>query len=72
MRFAPGGRIGHAELDFGCATLILADEFPEYGITAPDPAGPTPFTIHLHVDYADDVIAQAVKAGATLEIAPAD
>ena len=25
----PGGRIGHAELDFGCTTLRLADEFPE-------------------------------------------
>ena len=25
----PGGRIGHAELDFGVATVMLADEFPE-------------------------------------------
>ena len=42
----PSGRIGHAELDFGCATLMLADEFPEYGITAPQAAGGTPVTIH--------------------------
>jgi PhnB protein len=67
----PTGRIGHAELDFGCATLMLADEFPEYGITAPTPAG-TPVTIHLHVDNADQAIARALEAGATLEIAPAD
>jgi len=28
----PSGRIGHAELDFGGATLMLSEEFPEYGI----------------------------------------
>ena len=31
----PGGRIGHAEIDLGGATLMLCDEFPEYGIVAP-------------------------------------
>jgi PhnB protein len=68
----PGGRIGHAELDFGGTTLMLADEFPEIGMTAPDPAHGTAFTIHIHVDNADDVIRQAVKAGATVEIEPQD
>jgi uncharacterized glyoxalase superfamily protein PhnB len=68
----PSGRIGHAELDFGGATLMLADEFPEYGITGPQPAMGTPVTIHIHVDNADDVIERAVKAGATLETAPKD
>src|SRR5687768_761126 len=28
----PSGRIGHAELMFGSMTLMLSDEFPEYGI----------------------------------------
>ena len=68
----PSGRIGYAELDFGGATLMLADEFPEYGIRAPEPAMGTPVTIHIHVDNADDVIDRAVKAGATLEIAAKD
>ena len=27
----PGGRIGHAELVFNGTTLMLSDEFPEYG-----------------------------------------
>lgn len=31
----PSGRIGHAELDFKGATLMLSDEFPEYGMLAP-------------------------------------
>jgi len=68
----PSGRIGHSELDFDGTTLMLADEFPEYGITAPDPARGTAFTIHIHVDNADEVIQRAVKAGAAIEIAPRD
>ena len=31
----PEGRIRHAELDFGGTTLMLADEFPEFGIQGP-------------------------------------
>lgn len=33
----PGGRIGHAELSLGGITLMLADEYPEYGILGPQP-----------------------------------
>lgn len=68
----PSGRIGHAELELGQATLMLADEFPEYGITAPKPGMGTPVTIHIHVDNADEVIARAVDAGAKVEMKPAD
>lgn len=63
----PGGRIGHAELDLGGSTIMLCDEFPEYGIRSPQRGVGTPLSIHLHVDDADAVIAQAVAAGATLE-----
>ncbi len=68
----PSGRIGHAELDFGGTTLMLADEFPEYGIQGPQAIGGTTVTIHLHVDDADDVIRHAVKAGAEIEREPED
>lgn len=68
----PGGRIGHAELDFGGTTLMLCDEFPEYGIRAPQPGAGTSVTIHIHVDNADDVIKQAVAAGGSLEVPPSD
>jgi PhnB protein len=68
----PSGRIGHAELDFGGTMLMLADEFPECGITGPRPGMGTPVTIHIHVDDADAVIARAVEAGATLERQPKD
>jgi PhnB protein len=62
----PSGRIGHAELLFGDATLMLADEFPEMGFHAPAADRPRTFVIHLHVDDADAMIAQAVSAGAKL------
>jgi PhnB protein len=68
----PGGRIGHAELDFGGMTLMLSEEYPEYGIASPRALGGTPVTLHLHVDNADQVIEQAVQAGAKLERAPSD
>jgi uncharacterized glyoxalase superfamily protein PhnB len=68
----PSGRIGHAELDFGGATLMLSEEFPEYGIKAPQTIGATSVSIHLHVDNADEVIRRAVEAGATIVIEPKD
>lgn len=68
----PSGRIGHAELDFGGTTIMLCDEYPEYGIRAPVKGTGVALSIHLHVDDADACIARAVAAGATLERAPSD
>jgi uncharacterized glyoxalase superfamily protein PhnB len=68
----PGGRVGHAELDFGGMTLMLADEFPEYGIQGPQASGRTTVTIHLHVDDADEVIRRAAENGAVVEREPRD
>jgi uncharacterized glyoxalase superfamily protein PhnB len=68
----PGGRIGHAELVFNGTTLMLSDEFPEYGIRGPQPNGGTTVTIHLHVDDADEVVQRAAAAGAVIERAPQD
>lgn len=68
----PTGRIGHVELDLGGTTVMLSDEFPEFDIHAPDPAGPSSFVIHLHVDDADAMIDRAVAAGARLVRAPQD
>lgn len=68
----PSGRVGHAELDFGSATIMLSEEFPEIGIRSASSIGATPVTIHLHVDDADTMIQQAVAAGAELEREPSD
>jgi PhnB protein len=68
----PGGRIGHAELALGSTTLMLSEEYPEFGIYGPDSIGGTSFTIHLHVDDADALIERAVAAGATVVRPPTD
>jgi PhnB protein len=68
----PSGRIGHAEMDFAGMTLMLSDEFPEYGIRSASTIGATAVTIHLHVDNADAMVAKAVECGANLERAVQD
>lgn len=68
----PDGRVGHAELDFGGATLMISEEYAELGIRGPQAGVATSVTLHLHVDNCDDVIARAVQAGATLEMPAQD
>ncbi len=62
----PSGRIGHAELRIGPATVMLSEEFPESGITGPRALGGTTVSMHLHVADVDAAFAQAVQAGATI------
>jgi len=68
----PSGRIGHCELAFGAATLMVSEEYPEMGIVGPESVGGTTVSIHLHVDDADAAIGRAVEAGAKLTRAPQD
>jgi uncharacterized glyoxalase superfamily protein PhnB len=62
----PGGRVGHAEIKIGPATIMLADENPDRGIRGPRSLGGTTFSIHLHVADVDRAFEQAVGAGATV------
>lgn len=68
----PSGRIGHAEMQLGPAVLMLSDPYPEYGLHAPVGGQDIGCAVHLHVDDADAMCAQAVAAGATLLMPPAD
>jgi uncharacterized glyoxalase superfamily protein PhnB len=68
----PGGRIGHVQLQVGGTTLMLSEEFPEYGIHGPHAIGGTPVTLHVHVDDADAVIRRAVDAGGQVEMPATD
>ncbi|MDF2368028.1 VOC family protein [Sneathiella sp.] len=68
----PGGRIGHIELSIGDTVIMLSDEFPEFGIHAPDPEVPSGISIHLHVDDADALITKCAEAGATIVREAAD
>ena len=60
----PSGRIGHAELMFGAATVMLSDEYPELDLRGPGAGAPPTSSIHLHVDDCDAMIRRAVELGA--------
>ena len=64
-------RIGHAELAVGGATLYLADEHPELGLTAPEPARVS-VSLHLTVEDVDAAVTRAADAGAVVERVPTD
>ena len=68
----PSGRIGHAEMKFGSATIMISDEYPEYGIHGPQSGSETGSSIHLHVEDVDDLTRRAIEAGAKLIMAPTD
>ncbi|KAB8316149.1 VOC family protein [Tolypothrix campylonemoides VB511288] len=68
----PGGRIGHAEVKIGDATLMLCEPFPEFGVRPPSAGAGHDVTLHLHVDDADAVLAHALDAGATLAMPARD
>src|SRR5262245_48093260 len=73
MRFdAPGGKVGHAEIQIGSSKIMLADEHPEMGARGPLSFGGSPISILLYVEDVDAVVAQAVAAGATLQRPVAD
>ena len=68
----PGGRIGHAQLKFGSAVVMLSDEYPEYGIQGPQAMDGTGLSVHLHVQDVDAMTEQAKAAGANVIMEPKD
>ena len=60
----PGGKLMQVELDFGGATVMLADEFPDLGVLSPLAIGGTATVPHLVVDDVDAVWQRAVDGGA--------
>jgi PhnB protein len=62
---APGGKIGHAELEIGDSVIMLADEFADMGVRGPKSIGGTPVTISVYVEDVDGVFERALGAGAT-------
>jgi PhnB protein len=60
------GKIGHADLAIGDAYFMLADEHPDFGALSPATLGGTPVKLHLSVADADEAVARAERAGATV------
>lgn len=63
------GRVGHGEFRLGAATMMIADEYPDFGALSPDTLGGSPVTFHLYVDDVDAAFAHALSQGAT-EVRP--
>jgi len=66
---APGGKIGHAELQIGNSVIMLADEFPDMNVRGPKAIGGTPVTVMVYVEDVDQAFDRAIKGGAK-EIRP--
>ncbi|WON73410.1 VOC family protein [Nitrosospira sp. Is2] len=64
---APGGKIGHAEIEIGNSRIMIADDCGgESPFSNPQSAGGSPVGLHLYVEDVDAVFAQAVSEGATV------
>ena len=57
----PDGRVGHAEIRIGDSIVMLADEFPERGIRAPQ--GSPPVSMALYCEDVDSLWKRAIAAG---------
>ena len=68
----PDGKIGHAELEFGDALVMLSDALPQFSTRSPKELGGTTSNVFLYVEDVDAVVKQAVDAGATIETEVAD
>ncbi|MDF2826687.1 MAG: Glyoxalase/bleomycin resistance protein/dioxygenase, partial [Mycobacterium sp.] len=62
----PGNLIAHAELDFGTGRLQLSDPNPDFGLAAPLVSEASTHSIVLYCADADEVVARAEAAGATI------
>lgn len=59
------GRIGHAELAIGGVTVMISDEYPDFGARAPETIGGSPVKFLIYVEDCDAAFARAIELGAT-------
>jgi PhnB protein len=60
----PDGRLMQIELRFGDSTVMIADEFPEWGVVSPLTVGGVYGALSIHTDDVDALWQRAVDAGA--------
>ncbi len=65
------GKVMNAQIVIGESVLMLNDEFPDWGVLAPVPGAPMPFSIHIASKSIDADFQRAVDAGATV-VTPLD
>jgi PhnB protein len=69
---APGGKIGHAELEIGDSLVMLSDALPQFSTRPPKELGGTSVSVFMYAEDVDAVVKQAVDAGATITMEVAD
>jgi PhnB protein len=60
----PDGKIGHAEIQVGDSTIMLADVHPDFGNKSPKDLGGSPVSLMVYVADVDDTYATALASGA--------
>ena len=64
---SPDGKVGHAEIQIGDSRIMLADEQPEMNCLAPQTPGSAGVSICLYVENVDEIVPQAIEAGAKIQ-----
>lgn len=59
------GRIGHAEIVIGGVTIMLSDEYPDFGALSPETVGGSPVKFQIYVDDVDAAFSSAIALGAS-------
>lgn len=68
----PDGTVVHAEMQIGDSKVMLGEECPEQGATAPTTLGGSAVAMHVYVRDVDAAFARAVGAGCKVEMPPTD
>jgi PhnB protein len=68
----PDNRVGHVELSFDGATVMMADEHPELNVEAPAPTRGNDVTLHLTVEDIDGLVDRVRESGVNLDRGPED
>ena len=63
----PDGKLMHASVRIGDSTVMLVDEFPDWGALGPKSLKGSPVTVHLQLEDADATFKRALDAGATVK-----
>ena len=58
------GRIGHAEIGIGSATIFLSDEYPDFGARSPRSLGGSTVALYIQVADANETARCLLAAGA--------
>jgi uncharacterized glyoxalase superfamily protein PhnB len=68
----PNGKLMHGSIRIGDSTVMLVDEFPDYGSVGPKTLKGSAVVIHLYVEDADAFAAHSVAAGAKITMPVAE